>query len=1094
MKRCGTCAFENDPAMRFCGACGTKLPAGCPACGFENPPAFRFCGSCGNALGAATNAGPVSVPLPPAASAEPPTSTSGSIAAPAAATLSEFRLDRTDGERRQLTVLFCDLVDSTMLAERLDAEVYRDLVRDYQRTCEEVIERFDGHIAQYLGDGLLVYFGYPLAHEDDARRAALAALGILDAMRALNVRTHHATGASSLSVRIGIHTGSVVAGEVGSGATREKLALGSTPNIAARVQGIAPPDVILLTGETQRLLQGWFELESLGAKDLRGVSRSITVYQVLREARRNGRFELDDARRLSPLVGRDEELGLLTRRLSATREGNGFIVLLSGEAGVGKSRLVQAARIRAQEEGFTCIVGRSAAVHQSNALLPVTDFLEGMIGFEEHQSAEQRLQLLETFVSELSLDRAESVPLLAPLLSTALSSDYAPVSIEPHVRRQRTLDMVVRVLVLAAERKPLVLVMEDLHWSDPSTLEFLTLLVEQPPIAGLLTIFTVRPDFKVPWRTRSHVSHLTLSRLSDEDVRTLITQMAGDRKLPLALITQVVQKTDGIPVFVEELTRMMLELGIVEGGAPVDAASLAHLMDVPETLQDSLLARLDRLGEAKDIAQVGAVLGRTFGYDLILAVSQYDETILREQLTRLVDAELLYQRGSVPNSTYTFKHALIQEAAYALLLRSTRRVLHDRVATVIETQFAALAEQQPELLAHHLAEAGRKHDAVQAWTRAGMRAMERSALLEAMSQLQRALSLIESMPASTTRDALELRTLTMLGTAYSSTRGYAAPETIAAYDRANEICERIGDAKELFWVIVGLWVSTYVSGNLRKSLGLAERLMRISENEEPELRMEALYCVGSTHRFLGNLPLAREHLNAVLALDYPNRVQHSRVYTALDIVTTSASIGSECAWLMGDVAEAMRLRDFALSVSARINHPFSVAVAEIGACWLAVAEGDRAGVLHHGAITLELAERYGLFVAPVAAAYLGWARNDATAIASSLQMFLMGGSKIGTTHFFSLLAEAHWRSDNLGAALEALDDADRLMNETGEENWDAELARLRGEILRDAGQIDAAEASLRLAVSRAEARGTPLLKERAKRNLNALVIAKAPAD
>jgi class 3 adenylate cyclase/tetratricopeptide (TPR) repeat protein len=1014
-------------------------------------------------------------------------------ASPSTSTLPEFRLDRADGERRQLTVLFCDLVDSTSLADHLDAEVYRDLVREYQLACAEAIARFDGHIAQYLGDGLLVYFGFPQAHEDDARRAALAALGILDAMRALNARTVAATGAGALSVRIGIHTGSVVAGEVGGGSTRERLALGSTPNIAARLQSIAEPDGILLSGETQRLLQGWFELDDLGTKELRGVSRPVTVYQVLREARRSGRFELDDARRLSPLIGRDEELGLLTRRLSATREGNGFIVLLSGEAGVGKSRLVQAARMRAQEEGFTCIVGRSAAVHQSSALLPVADMLEGMIGFDDQATPDERLRLIEAFVEELALDKNASVPLLAPLLSTPLSADYPRTHIENHVRKQRTLDMVVQVLVRAAERKPLVLVMEDLHWADPSTLEFLTLLVEQPPVAGLLTIFTVRPDFAVPWRSRSHVSHLTLSRLSDQDVRALITQLAGDKKLPAALITQVVQKTDGIPVFAEELTRMMLELGVVEGGAPVDAASLVHLMEVPETLQDSLLARLDRLGDAKDIAQVGAVLGRNFGYDLILAVSQYDEPTLREQLAVLVDAELLYQRGAAPNATYTFKHALIQEAAYALLLRSTRRVLHDRVATVIETQFASLAEQQPELVAHHLAEAGRTHDAVHAWTRAGMRAMERSALLEAMSQLKRAHTLIESLPSGPQRDPLELRTLTMLATAYSSTRGYAAPETVAAYAHANEICERLDDADELFWVIVGLWVSTYVSGNLPRAFELAERLMRISENGARELRMEALYCVGSTHRFLGNFPAAREHLHAVLAMDYPDRVQHSRVYTALDIVVAAASLASECAWMMDDVEEAERLQAFALQEAARINHPFSLSVAETSACWVAAARGDRHAVTLHGSRTLELAEQYGLFIAPVAAAYLGWARNDASAIASSLQMFLMGGSKIGTTHFFWLLAEAQWRSGSHAAALEALDDADRLMVETGEHNWDAELARLRGEILRDTGQWDAAEASLQLAVTRAGARQAPMLMQRASRSLQALMTAKAAA-
>lgn len=994
----------------------------------------------------------------------------------------EFRLDRTDGERRQLTVLFCDLVDSTVLAEQMDAEAYRDLVREYQQVCGEVVGRFDGHIAQFLGDGLLVYFGYPHAHEDDARRAALAALGILDAMRVLNDRHNFESRGRELSVRIGIHTGSVVAGEVGSGATRERLAMGSTPNIAARLQSAAPPDAILLSAETQRLLQGWFDLEPLGAKELKGVSRPVSVFRVLREARRNGRFELDDAKRLSALVGRDEELALLTRRLTMAKEGNGFIVLLSGEAGVGKSRLVQAARIKAVEDGFTCVVGRSSSVHQDSALLPVSDLLEGMIGFDEDVNAEQKLAVLEAFLDGLLIAREENVPLLAQLLAIPVSDKYPQSTMLAQRQKQRTLELMVQMLTRSAERRPVVLVMEDLHWADASTMEFLTLLVEQPPIPGLLAMFTVRPDFNVPWRSRSHVSHLTLSRLSDRDVRTMIVQMAGTTQLPPALITQVVQKTDGIPVFVEELTRMMLELGIVEGGAPVDPSTLVHLMEVPETLQDSLLARLDRMDDAKDVAQVGAVLGRTFQYDLILAVSEYEEETLQRQLSRLVDAELLYQRGAAPNAQYTFKHALIQDAAYALLLRSSRRVLHDRVASVLAERFQDVVEQQPELLAHHLTEAARTLEAVDAWTRAGYHALERSAIVEAMSQLRRGLTLLESLPSNAERDALELRTLTTLATAYSATRGYAAPETVAAYARANEICERLPEAKELFWVIVGLWVSTYVSGNLPKALELANRLMRIAASAELELRMEAEYCLGATHRFMGELPVAKKHLEYLLELDHPNRVKHSRVYTALDIVTTTASIASEARWLLGDVNGAIELRDFAIREATRLQHPLSLAVTETGACWLGVAMGDREAVLRHATTTSELCEQYGLFLTPIAALYHAWAKNDATTIAGSIQMLLMGGSKLGSTHFYSLLAEVHWRSGNNVAALEALDAAEHIMSESGEGYWDAELSRLRGEIQRDTGDIDGAALSFKQAVSRASARGLPLLLERAQKS------------
>lgn len=1095
MKRCTTCAFDNDSSMRFCGGCGTRLPLACPACGFENPPAHRFCGSCGSALQPAggtpsssdsTRLAGLDAAQPTAPARTTPAFTTTITPTPARNTTLDPRPERADGERRQLTVLFCDLVESTALAERLDPEVYRDTVRDYQQACAEVVARYEGHIAQYLGDGLLVYFGFPHAHEDDARRAALAALGMLDAVSklALDPRVHAVMPA--LAIRVGIHTGSVVAGDVGGGSTRERLALGSTPNIAARLQSIAEPNGVLLTSDTERLLNGWFELESLGLQELRGVSRPIGVHRVLREAKRNGRFELDDAKRLTPLVGRDEELALLTRRLTMAHEGNGFIVLLSGEAGVGKSRLVQATRVRATELGFMCVVGRSASVHASSALLPIADLLEGMIGFDDDATANARIARIEQFLDDLGIPRNESVQLLASLLSTELGDGYLPLAIVPQRQRARTAELLLQILTRAAERRPHVLVMEDLHWADPSTLEFLTMFVDQPPIPGLLAIFTVRAEFEVPWRSRSHITNLTLSRLGDRDVRTMIAQLAGSAALPQQLVDQVVQKTDGIPVFVEELTRMMLELGLVEGGAPIDPTTLVHLMDVPETLQDSLLARLDRLGEAKDVAQIGAVLGRTFPYDLMLLVSEYEAATLDQHLARLVDAELLYQRGTGNSATYTFKHALLQEAAYSLLLRSSRRILHDRVASALSAGFPAIAETQPELLAHHLTEAGRTLDAVEAWTRAGILALRRSALAEAVTQLRRALDLLNVLPPSATRDAHELQTLTTLASVYASTRGYATPDTIAAYARAYALCETLEEAPALFWVIAGLWVSTYVSGDLGKSLELANRLMRIAEHGELEMRMQAEYCLGATHRFLGNLQTARAHLETVLRLNYPGRVLHVRLYTAEDVVVTSSSIASECRWLLGDADGARELAAFAIHEAERIADPHSMAVAHIGACWLGVANRDRDAVRHHADVLTKLCEQYGLFLGLIAVIYTGWVNNDPGTIAGAIQMYLMGGAKLGTPHFHGMLAEAQWANGATADALASLDVAEAMMDATGERYWDAELMRLRGAVLAGLGNTDEAMASLRHAVARGESRGAPPLAARAEHELASL--------
>ena len=1087
MKRCSTCSFENASGLRFCGGCGTQLPLTCAACAFENPPNFKFCGSCGTTL--ATQSPPVAPPdatRPTSTPAPAAPSVSAIASAGAALAAGENRLDRSDGERRQLTVLFCDLVESTALAERLDAEVYRDLVRSYQRACADVIASFDGHVAQYLGDGLLVYFGFPHAHEDDARRAALAALGMLEAVRTLPLEARVRAVTPALAVRVGIHTGSVIAGDVGTGTTRERLALGSAPNIAARLQSIAEPNGILISGETERLLNGWFDVESLGVQELRGVSKPVSVFRVTREAKRNGRFELDDAKRLSPLVGRDEELALLTRRLTMSREGHGFIVLLSGEAGVGKSRLVQATRMRAVEDGFTCVVGRSASVHQNSALLPVADLMEGMIGFDADADADQRLARIEAFVDELVLPRDDSVQLLASLLSTPLSAAHTPLSIGPQLQRSRTSALLVQVLARSAEQRPHVLVMEDLHWADPSTLEFLTMFVDQPPMPGLVAIFTVRPEFDVPWRSKSHVTHFTLSRLSDGDVRLMISQMSGASALPAAIIAQVVQKTDGIPVFVEELTRMMLELGVVEGGAPVDSMSLLHLMVVPETLQDSLLARLDRLGDAKEVAQIGAVLGRSFDYDLMLAASHYEEATLQNQLSRLVDAELLYQRGAVPNATYTFKHALIQEAAYSLLLFSQRRILHGSVADALAAQFPSVVATQPELLAHHLTEANRTREAAQAWTAAGLFAMSRSALTEAMAQLRRALELVAALPESPEREGMELKTLTTLGTIYASTRGYAAPETVEVYAKCNALCEKLGETKELFWVIAGLWVSAYVSGELHKALNLAHRLARIAENAEVEMRMEAQYCLGATFRFMGELSLAREHLTNVRKLDYPGRVVHTRVYTALDSVVTSASIAAECLWLLGDGEGSSEMQAFAESESARLEHPLSMAITETGAAWLGVANGNREEVSRRAQRTYALSEQHGLFLTAYAAIYLGWVSNDAAQIAHILQMLLMGGARLGATNVYSMLAQVQLNTGDREAALASLDAAETLMDLTGERYWDAELMRLRGEALIATHRYDEARVALETAVARARDRGTPLLEQRALHGLQLL--------
>ncbi|HEX2185917.1 MAG TPA: adenylate/guanylate cyclase domain-containing protein, partial [Chloroflexota bacterium] len=598
-------------------------------------------------------------------------------------------------------MLFCDLVDSTALASQLDPEEWREVVRAYQDTCAKVIARYDGHVAQYLGDGLLVYFGYPRAHEDDAQRAVRAGLGMVEAMGQLNARLAQERGVQ-LTVRLGIHTGLVVVGDVGGGARQEQLALGETPNLAARLQGIAAPNTLVISAATFQLLGGFFACQPLGTPPLKGLTQPLAVYRVLYESMARSRLEAAGRTGWTPLVGREQEIGVLLERWAQVKDGLGQVVLLSGEAGIGKSRLVQvlteqvAAEPRAWHTPCQC-----SPYHQHTALYPLIDLLERVVlCFDREESPQQKVGKLEGFVVQYGLPLAEAVPLLAALLSLPLPADYAPVtgSLEQH--KQQTLHVLLTIILRIAAQQPVLFVMEDLHWVDPSTLELLSLLVDQGPTARILALFTCRPDFTPPWTGRAHLTQVTVNRLPRRQAVEVIRQVAHGKLLPPEVVEQIVAKTDGVPLFVEELTKMVLEAGLLqERDERYALAGPLHPLAIPATLHDSLMARLDRLAAVKALAQLGATLGREFSYALLRAVAPWDEATVHRGLHQLVAVEFLYQRGLPPQATYVFKHALIQEAAYQSLLRSTRQQYHQHIAQVVEVRFPELGATQPELLA-----------------------------------------------------------------------------------------------------------------------------------------------------------------------------------------------------------------------------------------------------------------------------------------------------------------------------------------------------------------------------------------------------------
>ena len=641
--------------------------------------------------------------------------------------------------------MFCDLVGSTDLAGRLDPEDLREVVRAYQETAATVIQRYEGHIAQYLGDGLLVYFGYPRAHGDEARRAVHTGLGIVAALETLNHQLQTKYGVQ-LAIRIGIHTGSVVVGQMGGGGRHEHLALGETPNIAARLEGLALPNTVVISPVTARLVADTFILETTGPQELKGVPDPMEVWRVcgLRDAHQE-RLEgttPEDGTLL--LVGRDEEIGLLRRRWAQSQEGLGQVVLITGEAGIGKSSLVNVIRAQVAQERRPRITFRCSPYHTNSALYPVITHLHQLLQFERDDAPDVKLAKVERGLAPYALPVENVVPLLAALLSVPLPEGrYPALYLSPPQQRQQTLDALNAWLLAEAERQPLLVLWEDLHWADPTTLELLGLVVEQAPTAALLHVLTFRPEFVPTWPPRSHLTPLTLNRLERPQVEALITRLARGKRLPPEVVAYIVTHADGVPLYVEELTKALLESAVLqEQPEHYQLAGPLATVAIPTTLQDALMARLDRLPTVREVAQLGAVLGREFTYEMLQALAGVEESTLQDGLAQLVGAELLYQRGRPPRATYIFKHALVQEAAYQSMLRRTRQHYHQQVAELMERRFPDIAQTEPELVAHHYTEAGCPMQAIPYWQRAGQQALQRSANLEAVRHLTTALELL----------------------------------------------------------------------------------------------------------------------------------------------------------------------------------------------------------------------------------------------------------------------------------------------------------------------------------------------------------------
>jgi tetratricopeptide (TPR) repeat protein len=914
-------------------------------------------------------------------------------------------------------------------------------------------------VVQYLGDGLLVYFGHPQAHEDDAERAVRAGREILRQLQLLNPRLEDEHGVR-IAARIGIHTGPVVVDEIGGGEKKEVLALGDTTNVAARLQGFAEPDTVVVSDATLKLVAGLFVTEDRGMPALKGIRDPIRVYRVLQPSGVTSR--LDRARALTPFVGREQELGLLLERFEQVQEGRGQAVLIAGEAGIGKSRLAQRVREKLSGTPHSWLECQTTPYTQGSALHPVVGLLEQALGFQPEDSAEEKLARLERGLIHVGFELAESVPLLASLLSLRLPEGYTPLEISPQRQRQKTLAALLEWLLALGEKQPLVLLVEDLHWVDPSTQEWLGLVIEQCPTASVLLLLTFRPQFQPPWPSREHVLQMGLTRLRRREAKRLVVEAAADETLADGLIDRLAERSDGIPLFVEELAKAAL----VE-------SSLSSELVIPETLQDSLMARLDRLGEAKQVAQLGAAFGREFSYALLEAVAPMRESELQGGLARLVEAELVYQRGVPPKASYTFKHALVQDTAYQSMLESQRQELHGRIADALEALFPERVARDPGIIARHCKHAGRVEDAIAHYERAAERATQIFAQAEAIAHLHEALALLSTLAEGPERNQQDLQLQIALGSALFAAKGGWDPECEQVYGRARALCGQAPESPALIRALLGLSLFHYARGDLRISCELGEHALALAERGgEVYARLAAHTRLGVSLLYLGKLKQSQEHLERASALYDPS--DHRRLAAAWgqDWGTTARSFAAIGCWGLGYPERAVGLMDETVAL-ARGGDPYSLSFTLSLAALLRCLRGDHAGALETAEEAIGLAREQG-FPTVLMIAEISWGRavggsrgiEKLQSVIQQTASFAARMPQIGGWYF--LLARACLEAGRTEEALSAVQSG---LDAGGESVlYEGRLYQAYGEVRLQQGAIEDAQRSFRRALAHARER------------------------
>jgi class 3 adenylate cyclase/predicted ATPase len=997
-------------------------------------------------------------------------------------------------ERRQLTVLFCDLVGSTELSAALDPEDMSELIRAYQNTVAGEMARFEGHIAKFMGDGMLAYFGYPRAHEDEAERAVRAGLAVVKAVSGLP-----RAGTAPLAARVGIATGLVMVGElIGEGAAQEQTVVGETPNIAARLQALAAPGSVVISQATRRLVGGLFELTDLGPRRVKGFSEPLLAWSVEGESRAEGRFEALHGERLTPLVGREHELGILLERWAWAKDGDGQVVLLSGEPGIGKSRLTRSLVERLADEPHVRLRYYCSPYHTNSALYPVAGQLERAAGLVVDDPVEIKLNKLEAVLAEGTADLAADAPLIAALLSIPAGARYPPVSLTPEAQKLKTFEALCGQVVGLAGRRPVLMVLEDAHWIDPTTSELFGLVIDRIQRLPVLLLMTFRPEFTPPWSGYAHVTSLALSRLGQRQGAQMVERLTGGKPLPTEVLQQILLKTDGVPLFVEELTKTVLESGLLtDRGDRFELSGPLPPFAIPATLHDSLMARLDRLAPVKEVAQIGAVIGREFSHELLATVAPMSARLLGDALEQLVQSELVFRRGAPPDAIYTFKHALVQDTAYQSLLKSKRQQLHAQIAQVLEEQ-SPVGETGPEVLARHLTDAGLAARAIPYWRRAGELAAARSANVEAIAHVGKGLELVGTLPSDSAHLAEEFALRLAIGGPLMATKGEAALEVERTYSRAWTLCEQLRREAELFPVLRGLWHCYFVRGELQRAYDLAERLVVLAEEDGAPLRRAlARRARGTTLFFLGQFADAAEALNEGITIDDATAAWEDPAHLLL--YTERAGVvcrlySAWALWFLGYPDRAVATMEAALALAQRLAHVHSLTFALTWTALLHNLRREFDAVQRHAEGAFDLAREHRLSEwladATMCRGYalvgLGQHMEGIAQLRAGLAAWNATGARLLDTQWLGFIAQAHLQAGQFDDALTALHRAADTAAATGVCHYQAELCRLRGAVLVAVGEHAEGASWLRRAVDTARSQQAKSLELRAATSLASL--------